>query len=49
MLKVWKLGSNACDTKWQPLEEMDCFKYLWQLIEDVVLRMNEGGIEHGEC
>ena len=25
---VWKLGSNACDTKRQPLEEVECFKYL---------------------
>ena len=28
VLEVWKWGSNACDTKRKPLEEVDCFKYL---------------------
>ena len=42
-------GSNACTTKWQPLEEVDCFKYLGSQVaadrgceRDVVHRMNKG-------
>ena len=25
---MWSWGSNACDTKREPLEDVDCFKYL---------------------
>ena len=28
MFKVWKLGSNAWDTKREHIEEVGCFKYL---------------------
>ena len=43
---IW---SNACDTEQQPLEEVDCFKYLGSQVaadggceRNVVHRMNEG-------
>ena len=39
------MGPNACDTNGEPLEDVDCFKYLAAdgLCEnDVVHRMNEG-------
>ena len=49
VLQVWQLGSNAYDTKGEPLEEVDCFKYLGSQVaadggceKDVVHRMNEG-------
>ena len=49
MLEVWKLWSNACDTKCEPLEEVDWFKYLGSQLaadggseRDVVRKMNEG-------
>ena len=38
MLEVWKLGSIVCETSGEPLEEVDCFKYLgskWQWMEFV--------------
>ena len=48
MLEVWQWGSNACDSE-QPLEEVDCFKYLGSHVSadggcerNVVHRMNEG-------
>ena len=49
MLEVWKSGSNVCGTKGEPLEEVNCFKYLGSQVaadggceSDVVHRMNEG-------
>ena len=47
--EVWKWWLNACDSKSQPLEEVDCFKYRWSQVaadggceRDVAHRMNEG-------
>ena len=55
MLQVWKLGSNACDTNGEPLEEVDCFKYLGSHVaadggceRDVVHSVNEGYRAWGE-
>ena len=49
VLEVWKWVSNACDTKWRPLEEVGCFICLGSQVvadrgceRDVVYRMNEG-------
>ena len=44
-----KWGSNACDIKCEPLDEVNCFKYLGSQVaadggceRDVVHRINEG-------
>ena len=49
LLEIWKWGSNACDTKNEPVEEVDCFKYLGSQVaadggceRGVVHRMDEG-------
>ena len=49
MLEVWKWLSDVCNTKWQIVEKVDCFKFLGSQVttdsgceRDVVHRMNEG-------
>ena len=49
VLEVWKWGSNACDSNGDPLEEVDCFKYMGSQVgahggceTDVAHLMNEG-------
>ena len=49
VLEVWKWESNVCNTKSEPLEEVDSFKYLGSQVaadegceRDVLHRMNDG-------
>ena len=48
MLEVWKWGLNACYSNDEPLEDVDCFKFLGSQVaaeesceRDVVHRINE--------
>ena len=49
MLEVCKWESNASETKWRQLEEVDCFKHMGSQVaagggceRNVAPRMNEG-------